>query len=139
MRLTPEQFQEKQARNLKASIDYMRSGISNVTESPTLKAANRADKMLANLSKSIQDGKWASRLKAVSLEEWKEKMLNKGLPRVAGGIDAAKSKVIDFAAQLLPAIDNAKKEIVNMPDLTLEDNINRMTSFIRKMSQFKKK
>ena len=139
MKLTPEQFQEKQARNLKASIDYMRSGISNVTESPTMKAASRADKMLTNLSKAVQNGTWGNRLKAVSLDEWKEKMLNKGLPRVAGGIDAAKSKVVDFASQLLPAIDSAKKDIQSMPDLTLEDNINRMTTFIRKMSQFKKK
>jgi len=40
---------------------------------------------------------------------------------------------------LLPHIDRGKEKIKAMPDVTLDDNINRMTSFIRHMSELKRK
>ena len=138
-KLTPAEFQEKHARRLKGSIEDIRAGVARVTEAPTAKAAAKQDKMLANLTKSVQSGKWASRLKAVTLEDWKGKMTEKGLNRIAGGIDEAKPKVIDFAAQLLPFEDNLKAQIDKMPDLTLEDSVSRATAWIRGMSKFSKK
>jgi len=138
-RLTPVEFQEKHARRLKASIDDMRKGIEGVTESPTAKAAGKASKMKTNLVASIDSGKWAAGLNRVSLSEWKDKMINKGLNRVAGGIDEAAAKTTAFAADLLPHIDSGVSAIKKMPDVTLEDNIGRMTSFIRHMSKFKRK
>ncbi|MBA7617770.1 hypothetical protein ES703_25088 [subsurface metagenome] len=139
VRITPAEFQEKHARNLKASLVDMRAGVERVTEAPGAKAAAKQDKMLANLTAKITDGTWAARLKAVSLESWREKMVNKGLPRVSGGIDAAKDKVTDFASQLLPAVDAASRKVAAMPDLTLEDSISRMTTMVREMAKFRKK
>ncbi|GAH46256.1 unnamed protein product [marine sediment metagenome] len=95
--------------------------------------------MLANITARVQDGTWARRVAAVPLEEWKSKMIEKGLPRVAGGIDAAKDKTTAFFAQLLPAVDAASAKVKGMPDLTIDDSINRMTTFIREMAKFKKK
>ena len=138
-RVTADEFVEKHARRLKGSIEDMRRGISKVSESPTDKAADKAEKMKMRLVAKIDDGTWASRLRSVSLEDWKSKMLNKGLPRVSGGIDAAHDKVKDFASQLLPAIDAAVSKVKSMPDLTLDDSINRMTSFTREMAKFRKK
>ena len=54
-------------------------------------------------------------------------------------IPREKDKVISFAGQLLPHIDKVKGEIDKMPDLTLEDSINRMATFTRGMSKFHKK
>lgn len=136
--LTPAEFQEKHARRLKASVEDMRRGIDRVTESPTEKAAAKQDKMLSNLTAAVQSGKWAKGLKRVSLEEWKKKARDVGVNRVAAGIDAAKDKVTAFAADLLPHIDKQKAALANMPDVTLDDNINRMTTFIRGMASFKR-
>jgi len=137
-KLTPEQAQEKHARRLKGSIEDMRAGIGRVTEAPGAAAAKKSAKMLANLTAKVQDGTWAKRVGAVSLEDWKAKMIDKGLPRVSGGIDAAKDKTTAFFAQLLPAVDAAQSKVKAMPDLTIEDSINRMTTFIREMAKFKK-
>lgn len=137
-KLTATEFQEKHARRLKASTEDMRRGIDRVTESPTAKAASKQDKMLANLTASVQSGKWAAGLKRVSLEEWKRKTRDVGVNRVAAGIDAAKDKVVAFAEDLLPHIDRGKEKIQAMPDITLDDSINRMTSFIRHMAGFKR-
>jgi len=138
-KLTASEFQEKHARRLKASVEDVRKGIDRVTESPTEKAAARQDKMLSNLTASVQSGKWAAGLKRVTLEEWKSKARDIGVNRIAAGIDGAKAKVTNFAEQLLPHIDRQVAKITGMPDVTLDDNINRMTSFIRGMAEFKRK
>jgi len=138
-KLTPAEFQEKHARRLKAAVDDMRKGIEAVSSAPTAKAAAKVDKMRTNIVASIDSGKWAAGLNRVTLEEWKSKMIDKGLNRVAGGIDGASAKVTAFAAELLPHIDRGVDSVKKMPDTTLEDNINRMTTFIRHMSKFKRK
>jgi hypothetical protein len=137
--LTPQEFADKHNRRTKAALEDMSNGINKVTIAPTMQAAATQNKMLANLQASVQNGTWANRLKAVSLESWKDKMINKGIPRVAGGLDASIGKVQEFAAQLLPAIDSAVAKVKSMPDLTIEDSISRMTTFVREMSKFSKK
>jgi len=138
-KLTPKEFQEKHNRRLKAAVEDMRAGVERVTESPTAKAAAKADKMRAEIVRSIDSGKWAAGLKRVSLEEWKRKMIDKGVGRVAAGIDSAADKVEAFAAELLPHIDAGRNAISKLPDVTLEDSINRMTTFIRHMAKFTRK
>ena len=137
-KLTPEQFQEKHARRLKGAIEDMRAGVERVTSSPTAAAATKKEKMRAGIQAAIDSGKWEQGLKRVTLDEWKSKMVDKGLGRVAAGIDAAADKVRSFAAELLPYQDKLSSDVSKMPDLTLEDNINRMTTFIRGMSKFKR-
>jgi len=138
-RVTPDEFVEKHARRLKGALEDVRAGIQKVNVAPTQKAAAKKDKMLTNLTKSVNDGTWETRLKKVTLEQWKSKAADVGVNRIPAGIDAARDKVRDFASQLLPAVDAARSKISNMPDVTLEDNINRMTTYIREMSKFKKK
>lgn len=137
--MTPEEFAAKQAARLKGSINEIQSGINKVTEAPTAKAAKKQDKMLAGVQAAVQSGKWAARLNSVSLEEWKKKAIEKGLGRIASGIDGAHDKVVSFASQLLPYEAALQDKISKMPDLTLEDSINRMTTFVREMSKFTRK
>lgn len=137
-RFTSQEFQEKHARRLKASTEDMRRGIDRVTENPCEKAAAKQDKMLTNLTSAIQSGKWANGLRRVTLEEWKHKARDVGVNRVAAGIDAASAKVIAFADVLLPHIDRGQQSIANMPDITLDDNINRMVEFSRHMATLRR-
>ena len=137
-KLTASEFQEKHARRLKAAVEDVRKGIDRVTESPTEKAAAKQDKMLTNLTASVNSGKWAAGLKRVSLEDWKRQTRDVGVNRIAAGIDAAKAKVITFAEELLPHIDRGREKIKAMPDVTLDDNINRMVAFTRHMSELKR-
>ncbi len=137
-KLTPQQAAEKQARRLKASTEDIRAGIQRVTQAPGEQAAAKQDKMREKLVASIDSGKWASRVKSVTLEEWKAKTSAKGIPRIAAGIDEALPKTTAFFAELLPFQDRLSAEIARMPDLTLEDSISRMTAQVRGMSQFKR-
>ena len=138
-KITPEQFADKHNRRTKAALDDMRAGVEAVSEAPTAKAAAKQEKMRQRLLEAIESGKWANSLKRVSLDEWKQKMIDLGINRVAAGLDANKAKVQEFAAQLLPHIEAGQKLTEKMPDVTLEDSINRMTTFIRHMAKFKRK
>jgi len=138
-RVTPSEFAEKHNRRLKAALPDMEAGIKKVAKAPTEQAAAKQEKMKQRLIARIDDGTWANRLRAVGLEEWREKAITKGIPRVSAGIDAAREKVENFASQLLPHIDAGRAAIEKMPDITLEDSINRMSTFVRHMAKFKKK
>lgn len=137
-RLTAAEYQEKHARRLSGATEDIRKGIARVTVNPCELAAAKKDKMLANLTAAVNDGSWEAGLKRVSLEEWKKKATDVGVGRIAAGITAAKAKVIDFAEQLLPHIDAGQAAIKGDPDITLEDNIQRMNKFIRHMATFKR-
>lgn len=137
-RFTAQEVQEKHATRLKAALPDMQKGVEKVTVSPTLKAAAKKTKMLANLTKAVQDGKWEAGLKRVTLDDWKNKMINKGIGRVSVGIDEAAPKTIAFYEKLLPFQDGIKAKIEKMPDVTLQDNINRMVTQITEMAKFKR-
>ncbi len=138
-KLTPEQAQDKLARRLKASTQDIQIGVARVTVAPGQQAAAKQDKMLSNLTAAVQSGKWATRVKSVSVDDWKTLMTNKGIPRIAAGIDGAKQKSIDFFTQLLPYQDSLKSQLSTMSDLTIEDNIQRAATWIRGMSKFQRK
>ena len=138
-KLTPKQAQEKHARRLKAAIEDITLGVDAVTEAPGKKAAAKADKMLAKLSESVRDGTWAKRVGAVTLEDWKRHMKEKGIPRISAGIDGAAAKTEDFFSQLFTYQDTLQGTLRGMPDLTLEDSISRMTTWVRGMAKFSKR
>lgn len=138
VRVTAAQFQEKHARRLKGALEDMRAGVNRVTEAPGIAAAEAQAKMRTNLVAKIDDGTWARRVSAVPLSEWKNAMLNKGIPRVSAGIDGAAEKVKDFAAQLIEHENRVLSEVDRLPDVTLEDSINRATTWIRRMAEFRR-
>jgi hypothetical protein len=137
-RLTAQEFQEKHARRLSAAVADVQKGIDRVTVNPCELAAAKKDKMLAGITAAVQNGTWERGLRRVSLDQWKKAARDIGATRIASGINAAKDKVIAFAEQLLPHIDAQVAKIKAMPDLSLEDNIARMTTFIRGMADFKR-
>lgn len=138
-KLTPEEYAEKQARNLKNSLPDIRMGISRVTVAPGAAAVAQQDKMRTKVLEAIDSGRWAAKTRAVSLQEWQEQSLNKGVDRIPQGIDAAHDKQVAMAGRLLPAVDAAAAKARSMPKITLQDSIARMTSFVTDMSKMKGK
>lgn len=134
-KLTPTEFQEKWAKRLKGASVEMKDGVNKVKVAPSKLAIAKQEKMKANLIKAIEDGVWAASLGKVTLEKWKDDMLKKGVPRVSAGVDGAKEKMQHFASWLFTRLDAAQAEIAGMPDITLEDNIARMTAHVRKMAE----
>ena len=137
-KLTPVEAALKQANRLKGATEDIRKGIERVSVAPTAQAAKKIDKMRANLLAKIDDGTVKRNLEKVTLEDWKKRASTTGVNRISEGIDNAHNKQVDFYSKLLPAQDAIKAKLQGMPDLTLEDNINRMTTYIRDMAKFRK-
>ncbi len=138
-KLTPEQYAEKQARNLKNSLPDIRMGIERVSTAPGVAAAAAQTRMKDNLNRSIDDGRWAAKVRGVTLEEWKNAALNKGVDRIAAGIDQAHDKQVQMAGRLLAAVDSSAAKANAMPKGTIQDSIARMTTFVEDMHKFKGK
>jgi len=132
-RVTAEEYAEKWGRRLKASTEDVRRGIDRVDHAPGLQAARAQELMETRLMEAINSGMWAKQVAGVSLDEWKTAFLTKGVPRIAAGVDAAHNKQVDMAQDLLAAVDAASAKANALPKGTIEDSINRMSTFAREM------
>jgi len=137
--MTPAEFQDKHLRRTSAASADMRAGIERVTVAPGDLAANKQEKMITRLTESVRSGKWARALRGVGLEGWRSKMLDVGVARVASGLEASAPKVVAFATQFLPFVATVQAKVQKLPDLTLDDNIRRMSENARELSKFQKK
>lgn len=136
-RVTAAEYAEKHARRLKASTEDIRKGISRVSVAPGVQAAKSAQLMLQKIMEAVNSGMWAAQVSSVSLEDWKRAATEKGIGRIAAGIDAAQPRQIQMAEKLLAAVDASAAKVNSMPKGTLEDSIARMTTFAREMSSRK--
>ena len=136
MATTPQRAAEKWVRNLSGSTQEIRDGVQAVTESPTEKAADQAEKYRLNTAAAVDSGKFQARLRGVSLEDWKRATLDKGIARIATGAAAAEGDVEDFFAELFPFQQRLQATIDAMPNTTLEDSIARQAAWTRGMAEF---
>ncbi len=139
VKLNPAEISEKWARRTKASVSDIQAGIDRVNESPGAKAIAKQDKLKQNLLKSIDDGTWAKRLGEVSLEDWKSKTRSKVAERLSGGVDGAAAKRQRFDTHLVNTLNEVLPRISAMPDMTLEDSVNRVRTLMEHMSKNKYK
>lgn len=139
IKLSPDEYVAKHAQRTKAAVPDYTAGVQKVTSSPTAAAAAKQQKMVANLTEAVNSGKWKNGLMRVSLEDWKNAATNKGAGRIAAGVDGAAGKVLSFAQQLLPYEQTLQDTVNKLPDLTLEDSVNRASAWIRGMGKFQRK
>lgn len=136
VKVTAVELAEKWNRRIKGAGEDIRRGVDKVTENPAVKAVAAKAKMLSRLTEAVTSGKWERGLNRVTLADWKAAMTELGIGRIPAGADRAIPKVREFAGELI-AHENAGLNVIDaMPDVTLEDSIQRMTSWIRHMSEF---
>lgn len=139
MAKSPAEVAAKWSRNLSNSTSDITAGVQRVTEAPGAAAVKKQAKLKQNFNAAVDSGKWARNTGAVSLTDWQNATIQKGIPRVSQGAQAAIPKMDSFMQQLLPFQETASAKVRAMPDLTLQDNINRMVTFITEMSKFTKR
>lgn len=134
VRGTPQEIAERQIRRTKASTQEMAEGIQRVTIAPGASAAASKEKWLSKLQENAD--KWAHNTAAVPLAEWQRAAIEKGVPRVAAGLDAAKDKITNFYERVIPHIEAGQRKLDSMPKNNIEDSIARSTTMIRHMAEF---
>lgn len=132
---TPTEAAQAWAQRLAGSTERITRGVQNVTTAPGQAAARQKAVWAQNVAAS-QD-KWASRVAAVSLPDWQQAMVQKGVQRVAGGATAAQPKMEAFMGQLLPYIQSGLGSLPARGNL--DQNIGRMTAWARHMANFQRR
>lgn len=125
------------AQNLGAATDKIKAGIQAVTQSPTAKAAANANNYLLGVQRAVSSGKFQASLQAVSLQDWQNAMINKGLTRIASGATQAQPKMQAFMSQWLPYEAAGVAQLASTPRGTIDQNISRAVAMMRYNSQFK--
>lgn len=136
-RLTPDEYAAKHAQRLKAATEDIRRGIARTSQAPGEAAVKQQDKLTTNFQQAVSSGRWAAATRAVSLQDWQQAATEKGIGRIAAGIDAAQARQVQMAGRLLAAVDSAAGKARALPSTTLEDNITRSSTFMREMSKSK--
>lgn len=134
-RVTAAEYAQAWANGLKRSTDSMRRGVSRVDQAPGVKAAAASDRMLQGISDAVTSGYWGRRVSAVTLPEWQRAMVDKGIPRVATGADAAIPSQTAMAETLLRAVDESAAIARALPKGTIEDSVNRAATYMREMAK----
>lgn len=134
MAKTPQQVADKWANNLGAANQAITDGVNGVTTAPTQLAAAAQQRYIAGVQQAVTSGKYVNGLNRVTLQDWKDAMLRKGLARVGPGAAASKGKFANFMTQLLPFQQQLIGSLPPRGDLNA--NIARMTAFAQGMSQF---
>lgn len=135
MAKNPTQIAAKWASNLAASTEQIRSGVEGVTEAPTAKAARAKDRWLAGVQAAHADGSFERGLQSVSLSDWQQSFINKGLQRIASGATAARSKFEDFMSRFMQHVDRGVASLP--PRGSIEENIQRAVQMMHHNAQFK--
>ena len=138
-RLTAQEYVQKHATRLKGAVRDIEQGVDRVTESPGAAAARQVDLMVQKINEAHTSGRLQASLENIDLGEWKAAMKKKGVGRIAAGVDAAMVKNTRTAQNLLSAVDDAVGQVNQTPRGSLEDNIGRMTTFVRRMAESKGK
>ena len=123
--LSAQQIATNWANNLGAATAKITAGVNAVTVAPGQAAAAQKAAYIANTT--AKAGVWATNTAAVSLTSWQQDTINKGIPRVATGAQAATSKMASVMTSLLPAIADAKASLP--PRGNLQQNLQRANQF----------
>ncbi len=122
------------ANRLQAAQAEITAGVQAVTEAPGAKAAAKADVWIARVTASRP--KWIRNVSAVTLPQWQQAMIQKGIPRVGPGAQAAIPKMTQFFTQFLPYVEQGAATVRAMPNATLQDGIARAVAMIQHNANF---
>lgn len=135
LRVDAAGYTDKYTRRITAATTDIQAGIKRVTVAPGVAAAAQANLMLAKLTQSVTSGVWGKNVSAVSLTDWQNAALNKGVGRIAPGVQAAQAKIQAMAGKLLSAVAQAQQAANATPRGDISANIQRMVTFATTMSQ----
>jgi hypothetical protein len=120
---------------MKGAIRKMEDGAKVLDKNPCELAIAKLDKMKANFVKAIDDGVVEAGLRRVTLDDWRTAYLTVGIPRVSTGVDKAMPKRREFDEYLVNTLNQVLPKIAEMPDLTLEDSLQRVRALMEHMSR----
>lgn len=122
------------AQRLAGSTTKIQAGVQAVTVAPGQAAAANKAGYVQGVAAAAD--KWGRNVAAVSLSDWQNDTIQKGLPRIATGAQQAQPKFASVMQKMIPYINSGLGQLG--PRGGLDQNIARMDRWARYMANFKK-
>ena len=103
-------------------------GVQSTAKDPTALAVNAQAKMRQNVVASIDSGRWARGLQSVGKAGWQAAAVAKA-GNYSTGISASEQKYLQAIGPVLQIEASLQQQIAAMPNVTLQDSINRMAAW----------
>ena len=126
--LTPTQISQKWLTNFGNAAQSMTDGVNAVQTAPGQLAAAQASLWLQRLQQSQQ--KWATRVAAVPLADWKNAMITLGIPRAQQGATQKQARYTAFITQYTQFLTGQVATIKAMPKGSLAASLARSSAMI---------
>ena len=109
-------------------------GVNRVQTAPGQKAAQQVQKYINGVTNAVP--KWQRKVAAVSLESWRSSMINKGVPRVATGAQAAEGKFQQAITPLFSFMQSLWNQVESMDTSTPGARDAKMLAWVQGMRQY---
>lgn len=136
MSLDPTAATNKWVQRMQASTQQITEGVNAVQQAPGVAAAKQVNTWLAKVTASAP--KWAKNVAAVSLQDWQQAMIQRGIPNISAGVSAKQGKYAAFAASFYPYLATGVAQVKAMPNATLADGINRAVAMINYNAKYQR-
>lgn len=127
--LTPQQISSKWLTNLQGATTAMTDGVNAVQTAPGQLAAQQSALWLQRIQQS--QAKWANRVAAVSLADWKNSMIQLGIPRAQAGAAAKQSRYTAFITEYMQFLGPQVAQIKQMPKGSISQSVARAAAMIQ--------
>ena len=134
---TAQQWAQNWVNGMTNAGERIKAGVMNVQTPPGESAVQAHTKMRANWLAAIDGNKWSNALLAVTLDSWKQSMIQKGIPRIADGVRASQGKVQNYATRAIPIMQALQQQVRSMPKITPQDSEARVLAWMRGMRNAK--
>lgn len=134
LRVDPTTAGARWAQGLGGASQKITEGINRVTQAPGQKAANNKQGYINGVNSSVD--KWARNVARVSLGDWQQAFLNKGVPRVAQGAQASQQKFVDRITPVFQYMSQVLATVDAMPNTTPAERDQRMLTFVQNMRRY---
>lgn len=134
LRVDPQTAAADWATGLSNATTKITRGIQRVQQAPGAKAAAKADKWLSGVQNSKD--KFARNVAAVTLGEWQQ-ATTEAVGRVAEGAQRKQAKYANAVTPVFQHMANVLSQVDNMPDMTLDQRINKSVQFQRGMAGYR--
>jgi hypothetical protein len=134
MALDPTAATAKWVSRMQAAAPEITAGVNAVSEAPGVAAAKQAHAWLTRITASVD--KWKRNVSAVTLEQWKTAMIDRGIPAINAGVNAKSGNYQAYAVKAYPYIQTGVNHVKGMPKGTLAQSQARAAYFIEYMSKY---
>uniref|UniRef100_A0A6H1ZX97 Uncharacterized protein n=1 Tax=viral metagenome TaxID=1070528 RepID=A0A6H1ZX97_9ZZZZ len=132
-----ERWAKKQIERARVAGPEYEEGVKAPERDPIKAAIAANEKRVANLQRSITDRTWEKTMGKLTMADWQEPTLAKGVARFPAGVEAAEKKITNFVTKFRPLLDGIQSRVRAMPQATDAQREARVLENLRSLKKAK--